>query len=299
MDYIIKTENLTKDYGRGKGIFKLNLCVKQGEVMGFLGPNGAGKTTTIRHLMGFIKPSLGAAYIQNKNCFENAKLIHKNVGYLSGEIALFNDMTGDEMIRFTAGMRGMKNFELSNKLKDYFEFDGKSKIKKMSKGTKQKLGLVCAFMHDPLIYILDEPTSGLDPLMQNKFTQLISREKKRGKTILMSSHMFDEIERTCDSATIISAGKIVSCESLANLRLKRSKTYRVVFAHENEAQMFFNTCKSAVREGERCVAVNINGSADALIKALSLYSVTDIDIQTGTLEDLFLQFYTNSEVAKR
>ncbi len=299
MQTIIKTENLTKDYGGGKGVFNVNLHVKQGEIMGFLGPNGAGKTTTIRQLMGFVKPGSGTAEIFGMNCFKSAPKIQKRVGYLSGEIALFNDMRGDEFIKFTAAMHGNRDLTLAKKLIEYFEFDAKGKIKKMSKGTKQKVGLICAFMNDPEVYVLDEPTSGLDPLMQNKFIQLIKREKTRGKTILMSSHMFEEIEKTCDSAAIINAGKLVSTQSLAELRKKQRKTYRVLFADAMQAKKFFSTCKSARMEGENCVAISLGGTADALIKALYNYNVLDIETQAGTLEDLFLQFYTDSKAVEK
>ncbi len=297
MSSVIKTSKLTKDYG-GKGVFGVSLQVSKGEIMGFLGPNGAGKTTTIRQLMGFIRPDSGTAEIFGMDCFKNAPQIQKRIGYLSGEIALFNDMKGEEFIKFIAAMRKTKDLALAKKLMDYFEFDGQSRIKKMSKGTKQKVGLICAFMHDPEAYVLDEPTSGLDPLMQNKFIDLVKREKRRGKTILMSSHMFEEIEKTCDSAAIINGGKIVSTQSLASLRQKQRKTYHITFENSEQAKHFLSTCRNAQSDGEKCVDITLSGTADALIKALSNYNIADIETRAGTLEDLFLQFYKESKVVQ-
>jgi ABC-2 type transport system ATP-binding protein len=201
---VIEIDQITKDYGNGKGVFDISMTVEQGEVMGFLGPNGAGKTTTIRQLMGFIHPDSGQVRINGLNCFAKAHEIQKSLGYLPGEIAFMDDMTGLEFIRFIAEMKHLKSLNRAKELMAYYELDLKGKIKKMSKGMKQKLGIVCAFMQEPEILILDEPTSGLDPLMQNKFIEMLKLEKQKGKTILMSSHIFEEVEKTCDRVAIIS-----------------------------------------------------------------------------------------------
>ncbi|GHU71818.1 hypothetical protein FACS1894184_19080 [Clostridia bacterium] len=185
---VIKIERLTRDYGNNRGVFDLSFTVDEGEAFGFLGPNGAGKTTTIRHLMGFIKPKQDSAAICGLDCWRESDKIQKRLGYIPGEISFFDDMSGTEFLRFTAKYRGTGNTR-EREMLDRFELSPKGKIKKMSKGMKQKIGIVAAFMHDPEILILDEPTSGLDPLMQNRFIELVEHEKKRGKTILMSSHM--------------------------------------------------------------------------------------------------------------
>ncbi|WP_235601380.1 ABC transporter ATP-binding protein [Tissierella sp. P1] len=200
---VITVSNLTKDYGKNRGIFDLSFEIHKGEVFGYLGPNGAGKTTTIRHLLGFLNADKGECHIGQLNCRTDAEQIQRDLGYLPGEIAFFDDMSGIGYLKFIANMRGMKNFEKMNELISYFELDPSGRIKKMSKGMKQKIGIVSAFMHDPSTLILDEPTSGLDPLMQNKFIELILNEKSKGKTILMSSHSFEEVERTCDRIGII------------------------------------------------------------------------------------------------
>lgn len=174
---IIKINNLTKDYGNGKGIFDVTFTIKKGEIFGFLGPNGAGKTTTIRHLLGFIIPKEKKCIINGLDCNKDIDLIQKKIGYIPGEINLMEEISGIQFIKFMADYRGMKNLGRANELIKRFELDSKCKIKKMSKGMKQKVGIVVAFMHDPDILILDEPTSGLDPLMQNEFVNLILEEK--------------------------------------------------------------------------------------------------------------------------
>ena len=181
---VISIQNLTRDYGLGKGIFDVSFEVERGEIFGFLGPNGAGKTTTIRHLMGFIRPRSGECRINEMDCWKKHDEIQKRLGYIPGEISFFEDMSGREFLKFAADYRKLDRDNRMQEMLDRFELDPKGKIKKMSKGMKQKLGIAAAFMHDPDILILDEPTSGLDPLMQNRFIELIAEEKKRGKTVL-------------------------------------------------------------------------------------------------------------------
>lgn len=224
---VINVQNLTRDYGAGKGIFDVSIQVKRGEVFGFLGPNGAGKTTTIRHLMGFIKPKAGSCQIDGLDCWKNRDEIQKRLGYIPGEISFFDNMTGKEFLKFVSGYRNAGEDNRIREMLARFELDPKGKIKKMSKGMKQKIGIVGAFMHDPDILILDEPTSGLDPLMQNRFIELIAEEKKKGKTILLSSHMFEEVERTCDRIGIIRSGKLVTVDSVETLRERHMHTYTV------------------------------------------------------------------------
>lgn len=242
---VIEIKGITKSYGNQKGIFDITFSVKQGECLGFLGPNGAGKTTTIRHLMGFIRPDCGSVTIYGKDCFFYADSIQNNLGYLPGEIAFMEDMTGNEFIQFMIKMKKISSKNRAKELIELFELDVKGKIKKMSKGMKQKIGIVCAFMQDTETLLLDEPTSGLDPLMQNRFIDLILSEKKRGKTILMSSHIFEEIERTCDRCAIIKDGKLISVEPMEKFQGKQQKIYQFRFATEKEAQEFSCQIKKA------------------------------------------------------
>lgn len=290
---MIAIEHLTRDYGEGRGIFDLSLRVKHGEVFGYLGPNGAGKTTTIRHLMGFLTPKKGTCAIDGLDCFKQAAEIKEFLGYLPGEIAFFDSMTGVEFLNFMAEMRGMKDRAKMEKLISFFDLNPKGKIRKMSKGTKQKLGLVSAFMHDPEVLILDEPTSGLDPLMQNRFIRLILNEKKKGTTILMSSHSFEEVERTCDRVGIIRAGELVALDSVTALKAERHKIYRVSFATAREAADFAARCTGTrqLREHPHLVEVRVAGSMDGFLKMLTGYHIMELDTVSQDLEDIFMQYY--------
>lgn len=221
----VQISHITKDYGNSRGIFDVSLSVKKGEVYGFLGPNGAGKTTTIRHLLGFLKPEKGECRINGMDCFSQASLIQKNLGYLAGEIAFPEDFTGHGLLHFLADMKGIRDRSRMKELIDLLELDPSGKVRKMSKGMKQKLGIINAFMGNPEIVILDEPTSGLDPLMQNRFIDLILEEKKKGTTIFMSSHLFEEVERTCERTAIIRRGQIAAVEDMEGLKKKRSRDY--------------------------------------------------------------------------
>jgi ABC-2 type transport system ATP-binding protein len=289
---IIEINGLTKDYGDHKGIFDLTFQVREGEVFGYLGPNGAGKTTTIRHLMGFLTADQGSARILGKDCRTETALIMKDLGYLPAEIAFFEGMNGMDFLKFMGEMRGMTDTVYRDKLIEKFELDLKGRIRKMSKGMKQKLGIICAFMHDPKVLILDEPTSGLDPLMQKTFAELILEEKAKGKTVLMSSHSFEEIERTCDRVGIIRQGELVATENIHDLKEKRRKTYRVTFASPEEAGAFQQKdgYDKIVVNGST-VKVSILGNVSHFIQELGNYKILDLDTETSSLEDIFMQYY--------
>ena len=238
MENIIEINNLTKNFGKHRGIENISFNVSKGESFGFLGPNGAGKTTTIRHLMGFVKSQSGSCTINGMDCWKERDKIQKSLGYIPGEINFFDDMTGIEFLNFIAKYKGITKLEKQKELIERFELDPKGKIKKMSKGMKQKIGIITAFMHDPDILILDEPTSGLDPLMQSRFIELIAEEKAKGKTILLSSHMFEEVERTCDRIGIIREGMMVTVDSVETLRERHMHKYTVTLESPEQALAF-------------------------------------------------------------
>lgn len=289
---IIEINGLTKDYGDHKGNFDLTFSVEEGEVFGYLGPNGAGKTTTIRHLMGFLTPDKGSAQILGLDGSLSSADIMKHLGYLPGEIAFFDGMNGMEFLSFMAEMRGLKDTSLRDKLVDLFELDTKGKIRKMSKGMKQKLGIVCAFMHDPKVLILDEPTSGLDPLMQKTFADLILEEKSRGKTILMSSHSFEEVERTCDRVGIIRQGELVAIENMHDLKQMRRKIYLVAFDKAISASNFADSCGFDIIEvNDNKVKLSILGNVTEFVKAMHNYTIIDLNTETSSLEDIFMHYY--------
>lgn len=271
---IIEVEHLTRDYGGGRGVFDVSFQVAAGEVFGFLGPNGAGKTTTIRHLMGFLKAKEGGCRINGLDCFRDREKVQHMLGYLPGEISFFDDMTGVEFLDFVSGYRKDKGESRRKELMDMFDLNPHGKIKKMSKGMKQKVGIVAAFMHDPQILILDEPTSGLDPLMQNRFIELVEAEREKGKTILMSSHMFEEVERTCHRIGIIRAGKLVAMDQVEALREQYMTPYTVTLESEEMAKAFAKDFQG-VCQG-RSVTVSAKRS----------------------LEEVFMQYYGGEEHAE-
>lgn len=292
---VIEIRKLTKDYGNNRGIFDVSLSVRKGEVFGFLGPNGAGKSTTIRHLMGFIQADQGSCQINGLDCLKDHARIQQTLGYLPGEIAFMDDMTGLEFIKFMAKMKGMTDLTKAYELMELFEFNPQGKIKKMSKGMKQKVGIICAFMHDPELLILDEPSSGLDPLMQNRFIELVLEEKKRGKTIFMSSHIFEEIERTCDRTAMIKDGRLISIEELQTLKASKHKTYQITFATEELAEQFINEGFEYQQLAPTVVKVLSPNNLNYLLATLSRYDIIDLDITKPTLEELFLHFYGGDE----
>ncbi|MEG0771440.1 MAG: ABC transporter ATP-binding protein [Clostridia bacterium] len=270
---MIEVNNLTLTYPSGKGVFDLNFKVKEGEVMGYLGPNGAGKTTTIRALMGFMAASSGLATINELDCYTKAPDIKRILGYIPGEIAFPDGIDGADYLKFLCKMRGTTDLTPMKRLIDRFELDMRGKVKKYSKGMKQKLGIVIAFMHNPDVLILDEPTSGLDPLMQSNFIDLVNEEKKKGKTILMSSHMFEEVERTCDNVLIIKNGRIIKQSDVLTLKSERVKTYIV-----------------RTKDGEEIY--NIRGEElSEFIKKLGTMDVLSLDVKTQGLEEIFMSFY--------
>ncbi|WP_347292616.1 ABC transporter ATP-binding protein [uncultured Brachyspira sp.] len=291
---VIKVDNISKDYGSKRGVFNLSFEVNRGEIFGMLGPNGAGKTTTIRQLMGFIKSDKGSAKILDMDCFVNRENIQLKLGYLPGEIAFMDEMKGSDFIKFIAEMKSIKNKNRIKELTDLFELDAGRKIKSMSKGTKQKIAIVCAFMNEPEVVILDEPTSGLDPLMQKKFIELILEEKKKGTTIFMSSHIFEEIEKTCDRTAILKEGKLIAIENMEELKSKKNKNFEVVFKTNEEALNFKNKIGFKSEIDNNIVKVSIvSNEVNNFIKELSNYNILDINSSSQTLEELFLHFYSN------
>lgn len=292
---VIEIKNLTRDYGGGRGIFDISLSIEKGEAVGFLGPNGAGKTTTIRHLMGFIKCQQGSCTMLGKSCFASADLIQKNLGYIPGEIAFMDDMTGESFIRFIADYRGIENLGRAKEIMERFQLDPRGRIKRMSKGMKQKIGIVCAFIHDPDILILDEPTSGLDPLMQSRFIELILEEKKRGKTIFMSSHMFEEVERTCDRIAIIKDGRLVAEDRVDAIKQSKKKTYVVTLKDKTSVERLTKEKLNISEVNGNRVTISIKGEVDNLIKLLSTYAVEDLEVKSHSIEEAFMHYYGGEE----
>lgn len=297
---IIEVENLTKDYGSGRGVFDVNLHVDKGEIFGFLGPNGAGKSTTIRHLMGFSRPDKGETRIFGKNTFEKYYEVLKKVGYIPGEIALPAGLTGYEFLNMMRDLQGIHNDERLERMLDMFELSAvqlNGDTKRMSLGVKRKLAVVSAFMSDPEVLVLDEPTSGLDPIMQERFVEFIREEKECGKTILLSSHIFSEIDNTCDRIAIIKDGRIVS-EFVANdLKHASRKFYSLNFLTENGAEKFKKQAAALksykfINSDNTKIDLSVEDEdLNGLIAILSDSDATFFGNRKESLEDYFMKFY--------
>ena len=231
---IIKVENLTKDYGENRGIFNVSFSVKKGEVFGFVGTNGSGKTTTIRHIMGFLKPQSGNCFVLGMDSWKNSCEIKKYVEYVPGEIAFPDLKNGTEFLKNQAELLNLKDMSYANYLIEKLQLDTSANLKRMSKGMKQKTAVVAALMANKEILILDEPTTGLDPLMRLTFLELIKEEKEKGKTILMSSQMFDELESTCDRVALIMDGQIVDIADMNKIQNINYKIYKIEFIEKND-----------------------------------------------------------------
>lgn len=291
---MIKIDHITKDYGHGKGIFDISLQLHKGEVYGYLGSKGSGKTTIIRHLMGFIKPEIGSAYIRNKNCWSKANDIHQMVGYLPGKLSFPSDMTGNAYIQMMMKLRHMKSTKRMDELISLFELDMNTVLKNMSKEAQQKIGIVTAFMHEPLLLILDEPMSSLDPLMQNRFVELIEQEKKKGTTILMSSHMFEDVERTCTRIGIIRDGRVIEEKTAQEIIQSRMRAYEIAFFSEEEFDLIcaLQFKKTNISKTYLRLVIHIDDAhINVLLRSLSQIRLKYLKEDNYNVEDYVMQFY--------
>lgn len=283
---IIETKNLTKYYGKIKGVENLTFSVKKGEIFGFLGPNGAGKTTTIRTLLGYLHSTKGEAFIFGKNIRENIVEIKREVGYIPGDLSIYGHMTGREFLNYFASLRNTKMTLLDELLK-VFDVPLERKIKGYSKGMKQKIGIIQAFMDDPEIVIMDEPTSGLDPLLQQKFYDFLHEQKKKGRTVFFSSHVLSEVDKICDRIGIIRNGELVALEDVETLKGKMGKMIKVKIKEKPET--FKGPKNMKIKDG--WIEFVTNDDVDHWIKLLSKYTIVDLKIAEFSLEDIFIHYY--------
>ncbi len=286
----IEIKDLTKDYGSGRGVFDINLTIKKGEMVGFVGTNGSGKTTTIRSLMGFIKPTNGHVYVNGLESWENASEISKHIGYVPGEIAFPDLPTGTAFLKSQAEYFNLKDMSYANELVSRLQLDPRANLKRMSKGMKQKTALVAALMNNADILILDEPTTGLDPLMRDSFLEIIKEEHKKGKTIFMSSHMFNEMEDTCDRVALISDGHIIDIADMNAIRNRPCKDFKIEFNSAKDYEKFKKMDYTIVRDQKQYsqVTVNIkNEEINKLFSDLKAFDVKFISEVKYTLEKHF------------
>ncbi len=292
MDDII-INNLTKDYGGGRGIFNINLNVKKGEVFGFVGTNGSGKTTTIRHIMGFLKPQEGECLVKGLDAWKKSSEIKKFVEYIPGEIAFPDLPTGTEFLKSQAELLNLKDMKRADELLKRLQLDTSANLKRMSKGMKQKTAIVASLMCDKDILILDEPTTGLDPLMRQTFLELIKEEKAKGKTIFMSSQMFDELEETCDRVALILDGKIVNIADVNKLKDTSSRSYKIEFNNVEDYTKFKKLKFKVVRDQQKYNQVTVQiaqSKINSLFEELTKFNVKFVSEVKFSLERYFKNF---------
>ena len=288
----IRFEHLTKRYGERRGVVDLTFAVRAGEVFGYLGPNAAGKTTTIRTLLDLIRPTSGTVTVLGLDAQRDAVAVRRRVGYLPGELALYEKLTPRELFTYFGGLRGGVDARTVATLAERFELELDRPIASLSRGTKQKVGLVQAFLHRPELLVLDEPTSGLDPLMQREFNELLRETAADGRTVFLSSHVLSEVQQIADRVAIIREGRLVAVEEVAALHRRAVREVEVRFGAP--------VPEGALREveGVRDLSVDgtearlvVEGSLDGLVKALARFEVVDLYSHEPDLEDVFLAFY--------
>lgn len=293
---VIEIKSLTKDYGENRGVFDLNLSIEKGEMVGFVGTNGSGKTTTIRQIMGFLKPTSGAVYVNGLESWSNASEIAKHVGYVPGEIAFPDLPTGTEFLKSQAEFMGLADMSYADELIKKLQLDPNANLKRMSKGMKQKTALVAALMGNADIIILDEPTTGLDPLMRLAFMEIIKEEHKKGKTIFMSSHMFNEMEDSCDRVVLISDGRIIDVVDMKTIRNTPTKDFKVEFNNEADYKKFKTLGYEIIRDQKQYNQVTIhirNEEINKVFKDLHDFDVKFISQVPYTLEKHFQEVLKN------
>ncbi len=291
---VIVIDNLHKTYGKVPAVKGISMNVEQGEIFGFLGPNGAGKTTTIRCMLDVIRPTSGTIRVLGLDAQRDTMALHQHIGYLPGDVRLPGDMTGKQVINYFSRLQGREPILLDD-LVARFDVEMKRPLKGYSKGMRQKIGIVLAFMCNPDVLILDEPTSGLDPLLQRAFNEFLLEEQARGKTIFMSSHIMSDVEKICQRVAVIRKGELVTLETVEGLREKAG--YRVIVEFGDavtQDELVRIPGVSMVRQTNSHYQFNISGTMDPLIKALSTHEVLRLQAEEAPLEEVFLKFYEDT-----
>jgi ABC-2 type transport system ATP-binding protein len=292
MTAVIQTEKLTKSYGPHRGIVDVDLTVNQGEVFGFLGPNGAGKTTTIRTLLDLIRPTSGKALVFGIESSADPVSIHRRIGYIPGEFTLYDRLTGGQTVQYFANLRGGVEQAYQQSLIERFDIDPKRRYKELSKGNKQKIGLVIALQHQPELLILDEPTSGLDPLVQQSFFELVREAKAAGRTVFLSSHILSEVERAADRVAIIRDGRLVTGGTVESLRDLAHHQVELRFAGPvPTAEFQALPGVSDVSAEDHTLRMRVSGPITPVVQAAARYELLDFVSREPSLEETFLAQY--------
>lgn len=283
----IKTSNLTKNYGKARGIVELNLTVDKGEFFGFIGPNGAGKSTTIRTLLGLISPTAGGAQIFGYDITKERETILRNVGYLPSEAVFYPGMKVKDVLKLSADMRKVNCAEEAKKLCDRLQLDTSRKVDELSFGNRKKVAIVCALQSNPELLILDEPTGGLDPLMQREFFHILRERNQEGATVFLSSHVLSEIQRNCTRAAIIREGRIIACDSVDALSKTSAKRITV---HGSVDLRGLDGIRDR-RDADSAVSFLYSGDMNMLLQTLSTGDILDLSVAEPDLEEIFLHYY--------
>jgi len=297
---VIETDELTKRYGSARGIEDVSLAVEPGEVFGFLGPNGAGKTTTIRTLLDLLHPTSGSARLFGLDSRRDSTAIRARLGNLPGDFAYDPRLTGRELLEFFGELRGTTDLGRAPELARRFEANLDRPLGKLSRGNRQKVGLIQAIFHDPELLILDEPTSGLDPLMQEEFLEVVAEERERGCTVFLSSHDLDEVERVCDRVGIIRNGRLIAVERMSDLTGRAFRHVALEFADRVDPAEFASI--TGVTEIDRVgnrITFRAQGELDAVVKTAARHKLVDIELTHPSLEEIFLTFYGHHDDGDR
>ena len=291
MDEIIQTKSLTKFYGKSRGIKDVSITVNRGDIFGFLGPNGAGKSTTIRIIMDFIRPSGGSATVFGMDCHRDSVAIRKRIGYIPGDFGLYGNMTGWKFLEYFGRVRGGFDPAAAKEYARRMDIRLDRKMKEYSRGMRQKVAIIQAFMNNPDLIIMDEPTNGLDPLVQQSFMDMLREMADRGTTVFMSSHILSEVEKACNRVAIIKEGSIVAEEKVEELRQKSGKILEVKFVEPLRKEIFYLPGISNVKQQNGGYRMTVTGNIEEILREISSHKVADISIHQMTLEDIFMHYY--------
>jgi ABC-2 type transport system ATP-binding protein len=291
---VIEIKNLTKSYGKSRGIIDVNLNVDQGEVFGFIGPNGAGKSTTIRTLLGLIYPSSGSATIFGKNCIEYPE-VRNELGYLPSEVFYYDNMRVIDLLKYSASFYKKDCTKRINELAEIMDLDLKKKIDDLSFGNKKKVGIVQGLLHEPKLIILDEPTSGLDPLMQQKFFELIEQENKKGATVFFSSHILSEVQRMCNRVAFIKDGKIIKLEKMSTLQENNYKRISIETKSSITKEIFNIKGVSNIEVKGNTANFIFKGNINSIMKKIAEIELRNVSIDEPDLEEIFMHYYSKED----
>jgi ABC-2 type transport system ATP-binding protein len=292
----IETSHLTKYYGKSRGIIDVDLTVEAGQIFGFLGPNGAGKSTTTRLLLDLIRPTSGTAKVLGMDARRDRLAIDRRVSYVPGELALYGELTGRQLLTYFGNLQGAVDGGYREKLIERLELDPTKKIKSLSRGNKQKVGLVAAFMIRPELLILDEPTAGLDPFIQLEFEHLCEEAREEGRTVFISSHQLPEVEHLCDRVGIIREGRLLAVESISALKDRALRKLEIDFGEPVPAEAFADV--PGIRDlsiDDSTLRCTVMGSLDTLVKTAARYEVCNLRSVDTSLEEIFLAYYGAGE----